>query len=493
MSNGLTHFAVMTESRTETPRVRPRQSLSGRLWLLTTLAVLLSEIVVFLPYVAHERTSWLLGRVEDASIATLAATGAPLDAAKRDELLRLSGTRAIRLLSADGTVISVGDTAVPSDAAIDLRQEDLFARIGSALSAIVTDQPDVARVTANSPFRRATEVQVLLNEQGLSNALRAFARDFAILSLLIAGVTGGLVYFAVLLLLVRPMRRITHSIVAFRANPEHTTPLDPDHVTVLPNDEMALAGRELAAMQHELRAALWRNARLAALGTVVAKVSHDLRGILTPALLTAERLQMNPDAKIQRAGDTLVQAVDRAADLVRATLDYAREGPPPLELAPVELAGIVNEAAETARPAGSMFTLHNAVDPSVLVRADRIHLFRVLVNLMKNAAEAGARSGRITADRTSPTVIIEITDDGPGLPEAVRADLFRPFASSGRRDGTGLGLAIARDLMVAHGGGIELVATGEAGTTFRLTLRMAEPAAAPAHAQQAGSRIAPAA
>ncbi len=97
---------------------------------------------------------------------------------------------------------------------------------------------------------------------------------------------------------------------------------------------MAVAGRELAAMQHELRAALWRNARLAALGTVVAKVSHDLRGILTPALLTAERLQLSADPKVQRAGETLAQAVDRATDLVRRTLDYAREGPPPLDCSP---------------------------------------------------------------------------------------------------------------------------------------------------------------
>ena len=75
-------------------------------------------------------------------------------------------------------------------------------------------------------------------------------------------------------------------------------------------------------MQHELRSALWRNARLAALGTVVAKVSHDLRGILTPALLSAERLQLNSDPRVRRAGEILVQAVERAADLVRRTLDY---------------------------------------------------------------------------------------------------------------------------------------------------------------------------
>jgi signal transduction histidine kinase len=483
----------MRDSHAEVPRVRPRQSLSGRLWLLATLAVLLSEIVVFLPYIAHERSNWLRGRIEDASIAALAAIGSPLDAAKRDELLRLSGTTAIRLVDANGATLTIGDAAATPEATIDLGREDLFTRIGRALRAVVVQDDRLAQVTAQGPHRPATTVQVLLHERGLSRALRQFAGDFAVLSLLIAGVTGGLVYLAVLVLLVRPMRQITSSIVAFRADPERTTPLDPGDVTVLPNDEMAVAGQELAAMQHELRAALWRNARLAALGTVVAKVSHDLRGILTPALLTAERLQMNQDAKVQRAGETLVQAVDRATDLVRRTLDYAREGPPPLDLVPVELARLVDEASDIARPLGSALRLDNAIDPLVLVKADRIQLFRVLVNLLRNAAEVGARSVRVTARHGSPTVVVEIADDGPGLPERVRADLFRPFAGSVRRGGTGLGLAIARDLMVAHGGDIELAETGATGTIFRLTLRLAEPAAAPAPGQQSGVRIAPAA
>jgi signal transduction histidine kinase len=469
-----THFTTMSESSAEVPRVRPRQSLSARLWLLTTLAVLLSEIVVFLPYVAHERSNWLLARVEDASIATLAAAGGPVDAAKRDELLRLTGTDAIRLLGQDGSVLTVGDTSAQAEATIDLRQEHLLTRIGSALRAIVLEGNRLIRVTADSPHRRASEVQVLLHERGLNRTLRQFAADFAGLSLLIAGVTGGLVYLAVLVLLVRPMRRITGSIAAFRADPEHTTPLDPGDVTLLPNDEMAVAGRELAAMQHELRAALWRNARLAALGTVVAKVSHDLRGILTPALLSAERLQLHQDPKVQRAGETLVQAVDRATDLVKRTLDYAREGPPPLNLGPVELARLMDEAAESARPLGSIFRLDNAVGQTIVVRADRIQLFRVLVNLLRNAAEAGALSARVTAQHANPSVTIEIADDGPGLPEKIREDLFRPFAGSTRRGGTGLGLAIARDLMVAHGGDIELVEAA-IGTTFRLTLRAADP------------------
>lgn len=481
----------MKDSDSRPHRVRSRQSLSWRLWLVATLAVLLSEIVVFLPYIAHERSLWMYGRVEDASIAVLASPGGTMDTAKHDELLRLSEAEAIRLTARDGAVYTVGNVAVPTNGTIDLRDEDLFIRIRRALRAILLQDNRLVRVLDNSPFRPHPEIELWLHERGLSQTLQQFAADFAVLSLLIAGVTGGLVYLAVLLLLVRPMRRITGSIAAFRSDPERTTPLDPHDVTLLPHDEISVAGQELAAMQHELRAALWRNARLAALGTVVAKVSHDLRGILTPALLTAERLQLNADPRVQRAGEVLVQAVERAADLVRRTLDYAREGPPPLELAPVALAPLVREAAETARPLGSL-RLNNAVDPDIQVRADRIQLFRVLTNLMRNAAEAGARSVRVAAHHNSPTLTIEIADDGPGLPEAVRTDLFRPFAGSTRRGGTGLGLAIARDLMVAHGGDIELVETGADGTTFRLTLRIAEPEQPPEPISD-GARVAPAA
>jgi signal transduction histidine kinase len=482
----------MRESSPGPPRVRPRQSLSGRLWLVATLAVLLSEIVVFLPYVAHERSSWLNGRIEDASIAMLAAADGTTDTARHDDLLHLSGAEAIQLTDRDGAVHSVGNVALPADATIDLRQENLLVRIRRALRAVVLQENRLIKMSDDSPFRPHPAVEVWLNERGLTLTLQQFAEDFAVLSLLIAGVTGGLVYLAVLLLLVRPMRRITGSIAAFRADPEHTAPLDPDDVAVLAHDEISVAGQELAAMQHELRAALWRNARLAALGTVVAKVSHDLRGILTPALLTAERLQLNADPRVQRAGEILVQAVDRAADLVRRTLDYAREGPPPLDLTPIALAPLVSEAAETARPLGRPLRLNNAVDPAILVRADRNQLFRVLTNLMRNAAEAGARSVHISAQYYSPAIAIEITDDGPGLPEKVRAELFRPFAGSTRRGGAGLGLAIARDLMVAHGGDIELVATGEAGTTFRLTLRTFDPEGSQETAP-GEARIAPAA
>ena len=460
-------------SATETPRMKPRQSLSARLWLLTTFVVLLSEIAVFLPEVAHEWRNWLVGRLEDASIATFALTtpgGVQLDPAARAKLLRLAGAVSIRLTYPDGRTLLLGDAATPPNATIDLHRQTLPSDIRQALSAILWQRERLVRLRAESPFLPGTDVELVFHAGALSRALSKFAGDFVGLSLLIAGVTGGFVYLAMLIVLVRPMRRITGSIVAFRADPERTTPIDPADVSILPQDEMAVAGQELAAMQRELRTALWRNARLVALGTVFAKASHDLRGILTPALLTAERLQLNADPQVRRAGETLMQAVERATDLVRRSLDYAREGPPPLDLAMQDLALLVDEAAETARLPNGAPRLDNAIPPAVQVKADRTQLFRVLVNLFRNAAEAGAGTVRVATGEAGTMLTITIADDGPGLPETVRANLFRPFVGSLRRGGTGLGMAIARDLMVAHGGGIELVATGPTGTVFLLTL-----------------------
>lgn len=474
----------MPEQSATLPRVRPRQSLSGRLWLLATLAVLMAEVVVFLPYMAQARRGWLEERVNDVSIAVLAAPGRSIEPAGRDALLRAVSAAAIRLTNPDGSIAALGDQSAQAVASIDLQREGLAAGILRSLRDLLTREDRLASVVAVSPNLPQTRIELLLRQQALCDALRRVAVDFSVPALLIAAVTGGIVYLGVLLLLVRPMRRITGSIAAFRGNPESTPPLDPDAVTVMPETEIGIAGRELAAMQHELRAALWRNARLAALGAVVAKVSHDLRGILTPALLTAERLELNADPKVQRAGETVAQAVERATELVRRTLDYARDEPPSLVLAPVELARLVNDAAATARSVGAGLLLADGVDPALLVNADRTHLFRVFANLLRNAAEAGARTVRVSAVAQGPTVTLDLADDGPGLPEPVQAALFRPFAGV-RRGGTGLGLAIARDLMVAHGGAIELVETGAAGTTFRLTLRAAEAAAAAGQAQPA--------
>jgi signal transduction histidine kinase len=152
-------------------------------------------------------------------------------------------------------------------------------------------------------------------------------------------------------------------------------------------------------------------------------------------------------------------------------MEFAREGPPTLATTVFPLAPLVAEAAEAAKAAAEGKATSVAVEApgGLTLTADRELLFRVFLNLLRNAIEAGARTVRVTAAAQDGVIAIDLADDGPGLPAALTADPFRPF-HSGRRGGSGLGLAIARDLVRAHGGEIELAETGPTGTRFRLSL-----------------------
>ena len=118
----------------------------------------------------------------------------------------------------------------------------------------------------------------------------------------------------------------------------------------------------------------------------------------------------------------------------------------------------------------------NEVSSDITVSADRDQLFRVLLNLARNADQALAGDGggliSVSAWRQRDQIVIEVADTGKGVPAEAQAHLFEAFAGSTRPGGTGLGLPIAREIMRAHGGDIALVHTGDDGTSFQLTLPM---------------------
>ena len=152
------------------------------------------------------------------------------------------------------------------------------------------------------------------------------------------------------------------------------------------------------------------------------------------------------------------------------TLDFSREGTPPLAPTRFRLAALIDEIGPGLAVSGAELTIEHAIPPGLAVAADRDQLYRVFLNLSRNALEAGAHRLRFSAAQQDGTVAVEVADDGPGLPPKARDNLFRPFFGSARPGGSGLGLAIARELARAHGGELTLAASTGAGTVFRLTL-----------------------
>jgi len=247
--------------------------------------------------------------------------------------------------------------------------------------------------------------------------------------------------------------------------------------------ELREAETALQAMETQLTSALRQKDRLAQLGSGVAKVSHDLRNILTSAQLFADRLEGSEDPLVKRMAPKLVGSITRAVNLCESTLAFGRAEEPPPQLARFELAPLVAEVIEAERlatPEGEV-ALVEEIPAGFVLRADSEQLFRVLSNLVRNARQAitaTGNTGRVTvsAREEDEEWWIFVTDTGPGLPPRAREHLFLAFRGGVAKGGSGLGLAIAAELVRGHGGRLELTRSDETGTEFAICLPRSAPA-----------------
>jgi signal transduction histidine kinase len=474
----MTVFRQFTRSRLKRYHLFGR-SLSARVLWLTIGIIMLVEIALLMPSLGRERLAWLRQHVTAAHLAAFAAEGMPDETDNTTmfaPLLKLADAESITLITPGKPPIVLRTPAkLQPGHLILLDNESLLASTWHADRDVLGMNQSYVEVIASSPLERDVTLDIVLNGNGLTTHLRSYATRIAGLSIVIAVVTGLLLFAALDRLLVGPMRTITASIVGFRKDPEQGARNDLDWLTRgRRDDEISGAARELKIMQDEMRAALWRNARLAAVGTAVAKVSHDMRNILSSALLVADRLQETADPAAKRAAKTLISAVDRAAQLVSRTVDFAREGPPAIIRSAVVLSELVAEASLAVRPDENSVEIDNQIPVNLALALDRAQIYRVLVNLMRNAIEAGADRITLSVQTDFGASRLKVGDNGPGLPLRVQENLFKPFTGAGRRGGTGLGLAIARDLIRAHGGDLTLADTGPLGTVFVMELTTSE-------------------
>jgi signal transduction histidine kinase len=448
-------------------------SLSGRLLLLTILYVLLTQAAIFLPSIGRYYRSLLDRQVESAEIAILPFTEPTnaLSAALRAQLLNRAGAMAVMLPRPDQREIFLSNQ-IPSkiDVTIDLRKAGFFTDTFDAVDCLLRGDRRILHVIAPTKIKRAEDIEVIFSERSVHEQLKSYAWGVVLLALLISLVTGLLVFLSLYLVLVRPMRHITNAMINFRANPEDASRI----VSASPRrDEIGIAERELGAMQRDIYTSLQQRSRLAALGTAVAKIQHDLRNILSSAQLASDQLMKSGDPSVQRLAPRLVSSIDHAVALATNTLRYGRADDHPPQRRMIRVKPVVDEAIEAALSGKERVRPDDRVGADIEVDADAAQLFRILLNLVRNAGEVLAEKGGvivISAARADAATQIDIEDNGLGIPEKVRMRLFQPFAGSTNAGGSGLGLAIARDLARAHGGDVVLVKSDASGTHFRVMI-----------------------
>ncbi|MEM1313819.1 MAG: HAMP domain-containing sensor histidine kinase [Pseudomonadota bacterium] len=457
------------------------RSLSGRLLLLTLIFVMLAEVLIFVPSVARYRESYLMERLERAQIASLALLATPDDMVKPEleaELLRTAGVVNI-VLRRDARRELVLESPEPLEmpATFDLRGVSAWTLVIDAFGCLFAPPDRMLRVIGEPVQGGGVVIEVILPEGPLKEAMLAYGLRILALSLIIAGITAALIAISLRWFLVRPITRVIDSMQTFAEDPEDEARVIEPSSRIA---EIAAAEGALRSLQTDLRAGLRQKARLAALGEALAKVSHDLRNLLATAQLLADSLDGSADPRVARVGPKIIRSLDRAATLCVSTLDFGRvEEPRPVRRT-VALRALAEEVGEVVFPDGGAGgparpAFVNAVPEGLVAAADPDHLLRILANLTRNARQAmeGASRGgevRISARGEDGVAVIEVSDQGPGLPERAREHLFTPFKGGATRGGAGLGLAIADELARAGGGALRLAVSTTEGTRFELRL-----------------------
>lgn len=463
---------------------RPRRafmpwSLSNKLLLLTLLFVMVAEVLIYIPSIANFRNVWLQEKLVTATLVALAAASASetgLPPHLEEEMLRSVGVEAVALRS-EGQRWFVAVDGMPKTVAAlhDLTELRPLESVRASFATLFSTGDRLIMVSGRPPAG-SDRLEIVLRESRLRGAMLVYSRNVLFLSLVISMISAALVYAALRFQFVRPMQRLSASIVSFSNAPEDAGAI------IVPSgrrDEIGRAETRLAEMQRSLRDLLAQRRHLADLGLAVSKINHDLRNILASAQLFSDRMGAVEDPLVKRLAPKVIRAIGRAIEYTRSVLAYgqAAEEPPRRQL--LSLSRLVDDVADVlALPANEGVSWENRVAADVEIDGDPEQLFRVLMNLCRNALEAVGDDAepsvirRVWAEgeRQGSVTTIRVCDTGPGVPERARATLFQPFQGSVRRGGTGLGLAIAAEIVRSHGGDVQLVDRPGAGAVFQIVI-----------------------
>ncbi|MEO0938918.1 MAG: HAMP domain-containing sensor histidine kinase [Pseudomonadota bacterium] len=451
-------------------------SLSGRFLILTVIFVMLAEVLIFVPSIARYRETFLLGHLERAQIASLALLADDmLTEELEEELLENAGVFNVVLRRDEARQLMLSNPLPkPIMGTFDLRDPSALSLIRDALYRFATPENEVIRVIG-SPLRDAgLLIEITMETAPLRAAMVDYGVRILILSAVISIFTAVLLFLAVRVLLVKPIKGVVGHMMRYAAAPEDARRIIKPDASVR---ELREAEEALKSLQTELTSALRQKERLAQLGGAVSKISHDLRNILTSAQLFTDRIESSEDPLVRRMAPKLVGSITRAVHLCESTLAFGKAEEPSPTLTLFPLSQVVADVVDSERLAIGDHDVSIAEDipAQMMIRADPEQLFRVLANLVRNARQAIVATGKpgeiaLRGAEDAGSWHIEVADTGPGLPPRAREHLFTAFQGSATKGGSGLGLAIAAELVRGHGGTLELRETGPDGTTFALHL-----------------------
>ena len=298
--------------------------------------------------------------------------------------------------------------------------------------------------------------------------------------------------------LVRPLVRYANDIQSVEHDAVEIAPLNVPAGHEVDEFGLVVARTNgLLARLSEQREALVHREKIAALGSMLTGAAHELNNPLAVVTAQAQILrETSSDEAIIARADNILRPAERCARIVSSFLELARERK--TLKAPMDMQTVIDESVELV---AYQFETHDielnvqVADDLPTVAGDAVQVSQAVVNLLINSRQALAGQPRprtidVGVTLESSMIVVRVRDNGPGIPEALRARVVQPFfTTKARGRGTGLGLAFCNNVAAAHGGSLT-IGDGSAGgavVTLSIAAHVVEPEAAPGPEPDAGA------
>ena len=327
------------------------------------------------------------------------------------------------------------------------------------------------------------QLWILRSFEGVQNRL-AQLRSHIIIVWLLAVAAGLIMTFLVARKFLEPVRELDRAAAEVcHKNYEY-------RVKITREDELgrlANTFNTMCASIQDARAELVRQEQISTIGRLSSSIVHDLRNPLAAIYGGAEMLVDNDltEAQMKRLAGNIYRASRRIQGLLQDLLHVSRGRSASLE--PARLRDVAWAAVESVNAEAEARGVRVSVEipEEIELTLERNRIERVFTNLISNALEVMPDGGNISisAALEGETAFVEVADDGPGIDPQIRANLFQPFVTAGKKNGLGLGLALSRKTVLDHGGDMWAAPAAERGARFCFRLPApAEPASGEEHA-----------
>lgn len=356
VADAAAHSAAMASSKddrtspTQFARLRWRNRLSSKLLILTALAVLIAEVLIFVPSIANMRVRWMSSRLDtvDAVSEVLIASGnINIPREVQDKVLLATGTKAIALREAGAShLLAMSEMPGNIDQVVDLNNISEAAAIWDAFGTLFNGGNRTLRIYGSNPPSATPGriIEIVTSDAPLRHAMLSYATNVAIISLLISVIAASLIYLLIHEMLLRPVRLMHRNMIDFASAPDN-----PTRILVPENrkDEFGIAQRQIAHIQSDLQRTLKEQKHLADLGLAVSKINHDMRNILASAQLMSDRLADTRDPMVQRFAPKLIHTLSRAINYSESVMAYGRSQEAPPAPRRVQLSTVILDVQET--------------------------------------------------------------------------------------------------------------------------------------------------